>query len=232
MNKIRKSADRGHFDHGWLKTYHSFSFADYQDAEHMGFRALRVINEDFVAAGKGFGTHPHRDMEIVTYILSGELQHKDSMGNGSVIKPGDVQRMTAGTGVTHSEFNPSPHNDVHLLQIWLLPEKQNLTPGYEQKVFSHAQKLNQLCLIASPDGQSDSVIIHQDVLLFASILESQKTLTYSVAANRHIWIQVVKGELIANSSHLNAGDGCAISVESTLQLQAKSDAEFLLFDLA
>lgn len=232
MNTIRKSQDRGHFDHGWLKTYHTFSFADYQDPEHMNFRALRVINEDFVAPAKGFGTHPHRDMEILTYILEGELQHQDSMGNGSVIRPGDVQRMSAGTGVTHSEFNPSPNHAVHLLQIWLLPEKANLTPGYEQKFFSADQKRNKLCLVASQDGKEGSVTIHQDVLLYASILDAGQVLSYEVAPARSLWLQVARGSLTANTLNLSAGDGCAITNENRLTLQAQTEAEILIFDLA
>ncbi len=232
MITIRKSAQRGHFDHGWLKTYHTFSFADYQDPEHMNFRALRVINEDFVATAKGFGTHPHRDMEILTYILAGELQHQDSMGNGSVIRPGDVQRMSAGTGVTHSEFNPSSQNAVHLLQIWLLPEKANLQPSYEQKFFTTEQKRNTLCLVASQNGKDGSVTIHQDVLIYASILAAGQSLTYDIAPTRSLWLQMARGSLTANTLNLSAGDGCAITNESRITLQAQTEAEILIFDLA
>lgn len=232
MHQIRKSHERGHFDHGWLKTYHTFSFADYYDPKHIEFKTLRVINEDEIAEGRGFGEHPHQNMEILTYILSGELQHRDSLGNGSVIQAGDVQRMTAGTGVRHSEFNASSVHPVHLLQIWIKPEINNLPPSYEQKFFSHEKKLNQLCLVASRHAEENSVTIHQDVKIFASHLKANKKLSYTLGLNRSAWIQLASGSLSVNHVKLEAGDGCAVSEESILQLVANTDCEFLVFDLA
>lgn len=230
--QIRKASERGHLNFGWLDTWHTFSFGEYHDPRFMNFRHLRVINEDFVSAGAGFPTHPHRDMEIVTYILEGELEHKDSMGTGSVIRPGDVQRMSAGTGVTHSEFNPSKKNPVHLFQIWILPDKKNHAPSYEQKTFSDAQKKNKFCLVASPDGSAGSVTIHQDAKLFVSALEKGKTIEYRPAAGRHVWIQMVRGEVSLDGVPLKASDGAAFSAEAALTARAEADAEFLLFDLA
>jgi quercetin 2,3-dioxygenase len=234
MITLRPAEERGHFDHGWLNTYHSFSFADYHDPKHMGFRSLRVINEDYVAPGNGFGTHPHRDMEIITYVLEGALAHKDSMGNGSAIRPGEVQRMSAGTGVLHSEYNNSPAQEVHLLQIWLLPEKRGIVPTYEQKTFVREEKLNRLRLVASPDASDGSVLIHQDAKLYGSILEPGKTVTHDLAAGRHGWIQLVDGNLTLNGRRLKPGDGAAISDESKVEITSTGDteAEFLLFDLA
>lgn len=231
MLTVRKSEERGHFDHGWLDTYHTFSFGDYQDPRHMGFRALRVINEDFVKPDEGFGTHPHRDMEILTWILAGELQHKDSMGNGSVIRPGEAQRMTAGTGVTHSEFNPSKTRSVHLLQIWILPEAKGLAPGYEQKDFPAEERKNRLRLIASRDGRDGSVVIHQDARVFASLLDAGKAVEHAPASGRHAWIQVARGSVRVNGAALAAGDGAAASEESLLRIEAAENAEILLFDL-
>lgn len=231
MITIRKSEKRGHFNHGWLDTFHTFSFADYYDPAQMGFHALRVINEDRVQAGQGFPTHSHKDMEIVTYVLEGALEHKDSMGNVGIIKPGEVQRMSAGTGVTHSEYNPSTAEMVHLLQIWILPEKKGLTPSYEQKTFSPGQKKGKLCLIASRDGQNGSVTVHQDVNLFSSLLDKGQTLDWAPATGRHTWVQVVRGEIAINQQSLRTGDGAAVSEEKNLKLMAKQDAEFLLFDL-
>jgi redox-sensitive bicupin YhaK (pirin superfamily) len=234
MITLRPADERGHFDHGWLNTYHSFSFADYHDPKHMGFRSLRVINEDYVAPGNGFGTHPHRDMEIITYVLEGALGHKDSMGNGSAIRPGEVQRMSAGTGVLHSEYNHSPAQEVHLLQIWLLPEKRGITPSYEQKTFGREEKLNRLRLVASPDATDGSVLIHQDAKLYGSILESGNTVTHDLAAGRHAWIQLLDGNLNVNGRELRPGDGAAVSDESKLEITStgETEAEFLVFDLA
>jgi redox-sensitive bicupin YhaK (pirin superfamily) len=230
MINIRKAADRGHANHGWLDTYHTFSFADYHDPKFMGFRALRVINEDIVEPSNGFGTHQHRDMEIITYILEGGLEHRDSMGNGSIIHPGDVQRMSAGTGVLHSEKNPSSNERVHLLQIWILPEKSGIRPSYEEKKFEPAERQGTLRLVASPDAADGSVTIHQDVRLYASLLDGESVLTHTLATGRHAWIQVARGELTVNGRELVAGDGAAISDEETLTLSGRK-AEFLLFDL-
>jgi len=231
MIDLRKGSDRGHFDHGWLKTYHTFSFADYFDRDHMSFSSLRVINEDYVHAGKGFGTHPHRDMEIITYILEGQLAHKDSMGNGSIIKPGDVQRMSAGTGVTHSEFNASQDEIVHLLQIWILPKYSGLQPSYEQKYFDAREKQNKLRLVASSDGREGSVTIHQDASMYASILSKGKELSFSLANSRRAYIQVLRGALKVNGERLNAGDGAKITGEKVINLAAADESELLMFDL-
>ncbi|MCM3869577.1 MAG: pirin family protein [Pyrinomonadaceae bacterium] len=232
MIKIRKAKDRGHFNFGWLDTYHTFSFGDYYDPSFMGFRSLRVINEDFVHAGRGFPTHSHRDMEIITYILEGGLEHRDSMGNGSVIRPGDVQRMTAGTGVSHSEANPSAEDSVHLLQIWIMPQAQGLKPGYEQKFFSDEQKHGSLRLIASADGRNDSVTVNQDVSVFGAVVDSGRTVNHQLASNRHAWIQVARGEVVVNGENLDQGDGAAISDESELIISGRTRAEILLFDMA
>ena len=232
MITIRKSEERGHFDLGWLDTYHTFSFDQYFDPGHMHFRSLRVINEDRVAPAKGFPTHSHRDMEIITYILSGALEHRDSMGNGSVIRPGDVQRMSAGSGVSHSEFNPSPSEPCHLLQIWILPNERNLTPGYEQKSFSEEKRRGKLRLIASPDGPDGSVTIHQDARVFASLLDPNDSVTHRFAASCHGWLQVARGTLMIGDLQLNQGDGAAISNESEIEIAALDKAELLLFDLS
>lgn len=232
MITLRKAGDRGRFDHGWLVTWHTFSFASYHDPSHMGFRSLRVINEDFVAPGQGFGTHPHRDMEIITYIVEGALEHRDSMGNGSVIRPGEVQRMSAGTGVTHSEFNPSREEAVHLLQIWILPERTGIHPSYEQKVFSAEERRGRLCLVASREGKDGGVAIHQDAKLYASILPALSSVEHSIPEGRHAWLQLVRGKLAVLGTELHAGDGAAVSGEERLHIVASEDAEFLLFDLA
>lgn len=232
MIQIRKANERGHLDFGWLDTYHTFSFGEYHDEKFMGFRSLRVINDDRVQKGVGFPTHPHRNMEIITYILDGALEHKDSMGTGSVIRPGDVQLMTAGSGVTHSEFNPSKKDPVHLLQIWILPNQNNLKPGYQQKSFSEKERSDQLRLLVSPDGQDGSLTIHQDARLFASLLNKGKRVEYDLKPGRHAWIQVAKGELTLNGKGLKTGDGAAISDEARLTIEAGSPTEFLLFDLA
>ncbi|HEY8119246.1 MAG TPA: pirin family protein [Methylophilaceae bacterium] len=231
MIKLRKSQERGHANHGWLDSYHSFSFANYYDPEHMGYSVLRVINEDVVAPGQGFGMHPHRDMEIVTYMLKGAVRHEDSMGNGSVIKAGDVQRMTAGTGVRHSEVNASNSEAVHLLQIWLLPERDNLTPGYEEKHFDAAEKRDRWCLIASHDGRDGSLTINQDVELHASILSDGKTLDYPMQKDRSLYIQVARGSLRLNDELLDAGDAAKIDAQQAVSLYALEEAEILLFDL-
>jgi len=228
----RPSQERGHANHGWLDSYHTFSFADYHDPKHMGFRHLRVINEDRVQPSRGFGTHSHNDMEIITYVLEGALEHRDSMGNRSVIVPGEVQRMSAGTGVTHSEYNPSPTEPVHLLQIWILPEKKGLPPSYQQRAFQPEEKRNTLRLIASRNGRDGSVIVHQDVDLFAALLESGELLRHKLPPGRHAWLQVVGGAVALNGTLLFAGDGAAASGEGRLEITASESSEVLLFDLA
>lgn len=232
MIKIRKAEKRGHFDFRWLNTFHTFSFGDYYDPAFMGFRSLRVINEDFVHPGRGFPKHGHRDMEIITYILEGALEHRDSMGTGSVIRPGDMQRMTAGTGVTHSESNSSRQEPVHLLQIWILPERQGLEPSYEQKAFTEEQKRGRLCLIASRDGREDSVTIHQDASVFASVLSPDQEVVHELKPGRHAWLQVARGGIEVNGETLEQGDGVAISAEEKLVVTGREDSEILLFDLA
>jgi hypothetical protein len=232
MITLRRAEERGHFDHGWLNTRHTFSFADYYDPKHMGFRDLRVINDDLVAPGEGFGEHPHRDMEILTYILEGALEHKDSMGNGSVIRPGDVQRMSAGTGVTHSEFNPSPRERVHLLQIWILPEKRGAEPGYEQKHFTPEERRGRLRLVASRDGQDGSVTINQDSRIYATLLDQGQSVSFENAQGRHAWLHLARGEAKLNGETLRAGDGVAITGKESLTLTAgPGGAEALVFDL-
>jgi redox-sensitive bicupin YhaK (pirin superfamily) len=232
--RIRKSEERGHANHGWLDTFHTFSFAGYHDPAHMGYRALRVINEDVVAPGRGFGTHPHDNMEIVTYVLAGAVQHRDSMGNGSIIRPGEVQRMTAGTGVTHSELNPSPQEPLHLLQIWILPERRGLAPDYEQRAFPEAEKRGRLRLVASRDGRSGSVTIHQDVDLYAAVLEpGGAELAHAPADGRCAWVQVARGGVELNGESLSAGDGAALEPGETIRLRPGAEpAEVLVFDLA
>ena len=232
MLTIRRSNERGGGDFGWLNTRHTFSFSDYQDDKWMGFRSLRVINEDWVAPNSGFPTHPHRDMEIITYVLSGELEHKDSLGTGSVILPGDGQRMTAGRGIRHSEFNPSTTDKVHLLQIWILPDKAGHEPGYEQKTFPESEKRGRLRLIASRDGAEGSVKINQDAKLFVSLLSPGQEVKHTLGAKRHAWLQVAKGEVELNGQKLQQGDGAAVSEEKELAIKGTKDAEVLLFDLA
>src|SRR5271166_2846488 len=227
MITIRHSNDRGGGDHGWLKTQHSFSFSDYWDEKWMGFRSLRVINEDWVAPNSGFPTHPHRDMEIITYVLSGKLEHKDSLGTGSVILPGDGQRMSAGRGISHSEYNPSPTDKVHLLQIWIMPDKQGHEPSYEQKSFPEAEKRGQLRLIASRDGAEGSVKINQDANLFVTLLSLGDEVEHALGAKRHAWLQVAKGEVELNGKKLHQGDGAAISDEKSLTIKGIKDAEIL-----
>jgi quercetin 2,3-dioxygenase len=232
MLLLRPADERGYADHGWLKSFHTFSFADYYDPAHMGFRALRVINEDRVAPGNGFGTHGHRDMEIVSYVLSGALEHKDSIGTGSVIRPGEVQRMTAGTGVRHSEKNGSTAELVHFLQIWLLPSRQGLQPSYEQKAFSEAEKRGRLRLVASGDGRDGSVTIHADAALYAGLFDGAESAALELPAERHAWVQVVRGSLKVNGESLSAGDGAGLSGERSVRLEGGSDAEVLVFELA
>src|SRR5262245_41827449 len=232
MIEVRKAQERGHFDHGWLNTFHTFSFADYHDSAYMGFRSLRVINEDRVAPAQGFGTHGHRDMEIISYVLDGELAHKDSMGTGSVIKPGDVQRMSAGRGVLHSETNPSIDKPVHFFQIWLLPATRGGTPGYEQKRFEDSDKQGRLRLVASPDGREGSIRVNQDADLYAGLFKAGEGAHLDLRPDRHAWVQVARGDVTLNGETLAAGDGAAVSEEPGLNLTARSDAEVLVFDLA
>jgi quercetin 2,3-dioxygenase len=236
MQTIRRSLDRGHADHGWLNSYHSFSFGDYHDPHHMGFRHLRVINEDLVAAERGFGTHPHRDMEIITYVLDGTIAHKDSLGNGSNILPGEVQRLSAGTGITHSEFNPSSTHSTHLLQIWIVPAQTNITPSYEQKSFSRAEKQGKLRLVASPDGKDGSVIVHQDMRLYVTILDTDETVEMTLQPDRHYWIQIARGQVVVQGNDLGQGDAIALSEETHLTIvganSQDSSAEVLVFEMA
>lgn len=230
MIQLRKANDRGHFDFGWLKTFHTFSFSDYQDPKFMGFRSLRVINEDWVQPAEGFDTHPHRDMEIITYVIEGQLEHKDSMGNGSIISPGEVQYMSAGTGVTHSEFNHSKTDSVHLLQIWIYPDKKGYKPAYDQKTF---KKPNTPELLKMVSGQSGGnwIQIRQDVVLSVGILSAGEKMATELGDGRYGWVQVVKGKIGLNNQTLEAGDGAAISDEKAIQIKAEKDSEFLFFDL-
>jgi redox-sensitive bicupin YhaK (pirin superfamily) len=231
MQEIRRSKERGYADHGWLKSYHSFSFADYFDPQHVEFGPLRVINEDRVAAGQGFGTHGHRDMEIISYVLTGELAHRDSIGNGSTIRPGDVQRMSAGRGVRHSEFNPSSASLVHFLQIWIQPNVQGIEPSYEEKRFAPAEKRGRLRLIASPDQSEGSVLLHQDARVYAGLLDGAESAGLDVAAGRLLYVHVARGSVEANGVALEAGDALKLSETQRLQLQHGQDAEVLVFDL-
>jgi redox-sensitive bicupin YhaK (pirin superfamily) len=232
MKTLRKSEERGHFDHGWLDTRHTFSFADYHDPAHMGFRALRVINEDEVAPARGFGAHPHRDMEILTWVVSGSVEHADSMGNRAIVRPGEIQRMTAGTGVTHSEINPSPTEPLHLLQIWIVPHERGLAPGYEQRSFQDSERKGRLLRIASPGDGDGSVRIHQDVSLYTSLLDAGDRVEHGFAPGRHAWLQVIRGDIDASGARMRAGDGLAVSDEPSLAIQAREPSEILLFDLA
>jgi len=231
MNEVRRSNERGYADHGWLKSYHSFSFADYFDPQHIEFGPLRVINEDRVEAGQGFGTHGHRDMEIISYVLSGELAHKDSLGNGSTIRPGDVQRMSAGSGVRHSEYNPSSSNGVHFLQIWIQPNARNIAPSYEEKRFSAEDKRGHLRLIASPDSADGSVLIHQDARVYAGLFDGTESTRLDVGAGRWIYVHVARGAVRANGVALGAGDALKVRDASTLTLDEGREAEVLVFDL-
>ena len=232
MLEIRRSAERGYADHGWLKSYHSFSFANYYDPKFVSFGSLRVINEDRVAAGSGFGTHAHRDMEIISYVLDGALAHKDSMGNGSAIEPGDVQRMSAGTGVTHSEFNHSKAGVTHFLQIWIEPAEKGIAPGYEQKHFDEAGRRGQLRLIASRDGRDGSVLVHQDVNLYATLLDGAERASLPLAAGRRAYVHVARGAVTVNGEDLEAGDALKLTDAAGIQLEKGRDAEVLVFDLA
>ncbi len=233
MIRVRRSAERGHFDHGWLNTYHTFSFGDYRDEGFMGFRDLRVLNEDRVKPGDGFGTHGHRDMEIVTYVLEGELAHRDSMGNGSVIVPGDVQYMSAGTGVRHSEFNASDTRPVHFIQIWILPAAEGLAPRYDQKRFDDSQKAGRLCLVASGSPRDGAIEIRQDVRLYATVLKPGGSISLDLEKGRYLWAQALRGGVDLNGNRLEAGDGLSASEETAFQCAAgESGAELLLFDLA
>lgn len=231
MIQVRKAQERGHANHGWLDTFHTFSFAGYQDHNHMRFRSLRVMNEDIVAPGQGFGTHPHHDMEIVTYVLEGALEHKDSMGNGEVLRPGEFQRMSAGTGITHSEFNPSDKEPVHLYQIWLFPERRGHEPSYEQKRFPEEDRHNQLQLVASRNAENGSLLIHQDARIYLSSIDAGKTITHVLSEGRYAWLQVLRGSASLNGIPLGTSDGAAVSEETILTIQASSDAEIMLFDL-
>ncbi len=228
---IRRSAERGYAEHGWLKSYHSFSFADYRDDDHIQFGPLRVINEDWIAPGMGFGTHPHRDMEIITYILEGAIAHKDSTGAGSTIRPGDVQRMSAGRGVQHSEFNPDPAHQTHLLQIWIMPNVRGIMPSYEEKHFSAAERQGRLRLIASPDSAEGSVLIHQDARVFAGLFDGGEEASFTVAATRRAYLHVARGTLLVNGERLVAGDAAKLTGAGSLNLSGAQESEVLLFDL-
>lgn len=232
MKEVRRGRDRGHLNHGWLDTFHSFSFGDYYDPQRIEFRALRVMNEDRVAPGQGFGMHGHRDMEIVTLVLEGALEHRDSLGNGEILRPGELQRMTAGTGIRHSEFNPSASEAVHLYQIWLKPERPGLPPSYEQKAFDPAEQRGQWRVVASRDGRDGSLVIHQDAALSLARVGTDETLTRPVSPQRHGWLQVLRGRIVADGVELEAGDAVAVSDESELSLTAREPAELLWFDLA
>jgi quercetin 2,3-dioxygenase len=232
MIRVRKATERGRFDHGWLDTRHTFSFGRYYDRRHMGFRALRVINEDWVKPGTGFGAHPHEDMEIVTYVLDGALEHRDSLGSGGTIRPGELQRMTAGTGIVHSEANPSPTEPVHLYQIWILPERAGLPPSYEQRAFPEEERYNQLRLVASPDGREGSLTIRQDASLRLGTLDAGREVSHAMAPGRHAWLQVLRGAVRLNDQPLAEGDGAAVSEEPMLSIRAEQPSEVLVFDLA
>jgi quercetin 2,3-dioxygenase len=232
MMTIRHGSERGHVEHGWLDSHHTFSFADYFDPQHMGFRSLRVINEDRVSPGQGFGTHPHRDMEIISYVLEGSLEHKDSMGTGSMIRPGDVQRMSAGTGVLHSEYNGSKTEAVHFLQIWIIPAERGIAPSYEQKTFSAAAKQGKLRVVASPDGRDGSVTVHADAVLHAGLFGKGESTTLELAKDRHGWVHVARGKVSVNGQELVAGDGAALSGEASVRIEGIDGGEVLVFDLA
>ncbi|MCD6707965.1 MAG: pirin family protein [Thiobacillus sp.] len=231
MTTLRPSNARGHANHGWLDSYHTFSFANYYDPEHMGVSNLRVINDDAVMPGQGFGTHGHQDMEIVSYVLDGALEHKDSMGNGSVIRPGDIQRMSAGTGVRHSEYNPSPTEPVHFLQIWLVPNRTGVQPGYEQKHFPLADRRGRLVLLVSPDGRDGSLIAHQDGLLYGTLLEAGESVEHPLAAGRRAYVHVARGQVAVNGTPLGGGDGATLEDVDHVHLEGLGHAEVLLFDL-
>jgi redox-sensitive bicupin YhaK (pirin superfamily) len=232
MKTLRRASERGFADHGWLKTYHTFSFADYRDPKHVHFRALRVMNEDWVAPGQGFGEHPHNDMEIVTYVLAGQLEHRDSMGNGEVLRPGEFQRMSAGSGITHSEFNPSATEPVHLYQIWLFPSKKGIEPSYEQRPFPESGRQGQWQLVAAPDGERGALTILQDARIYLANLAAGGSLERKLDAGRHAWLQILRGEAQVDSHAMTAGDGLAISDETELLVSSVAGTELMLFDLA
>ncbi|MBX6317329.1 pirin family protein [Pigmentiphaga sp.] len=231
MLTLRRSHERGRADHGWLQTAHTFSFADYFDPAHMGFGPLRVINDDHIAPGSGFGMHGHRDMEIITYVLEGAIEHRDSMGNGSIIRPSNVQRMSAGTGVMHSEFNPDPQRMTHLLQIWILPDRKGVAPGYEERAFSEADKRGRLRLVASPDGADGSVSMHQDARVYAGLFDGEEHAEHALAPGRRAWVHVARGAVRVNGEALSEGDAAAIEDEASLVIDGGKGAEVLLFDL-
>lgn len=231
MIQIRRAAERGHANHGWLNSHHTFSFARYHDPKYMGFKTLRVLNDDTVQPGQGFGTHSHQDMEIISYVVDGAMEHKDSMGTGSVLQPGDVQRMSAGRGVTHSEFNHSPTEPLRFLQIWVLPESEGIDPSYEERHFAETEKRSRLRLIVSPDGEEGSLRIHQDVRVYASILAKSESVEHEISSGRHAWVQVVQGSLSLNGDELHEGDGAAVSDLAQLSFEGVEEAEFLIFDL-
>lgn len=231
MYRVRRASERGHANYGWLDTWHTFSFSTYHDPQHMRFRNLRVMNEDFVAPGQGFGTHPHQDMEIVTYVLQGALEHRDSMGNGEVLRPGEFQRMSAGTGITHSEFNPSAVEATHLYQIWLLPERRGIEPSYEQKKFEFSERTNQLRLVASPTGESGSLTIHTQAKIYLGTIEPSRLARLVIESGKHIWLQVLSGTGVVGEHSLESGDGIALSEETLLEYQATSTSEILVFEL-
>jgi redox-sensitive bicupin YhaK (pirin superfamily) len=231
MQFLRRADERGHAKHGWLDSFHTFSFADYYDPSHMGFRALRVLNDDTVAPGRGFGSHPHNDMEIISYVLDGALAHRDSLGTGSVIRPGEVQRMTAGTGVVHSEHNASKTEPVHFLQIWLIPSRRGLRPGYEQRAFPAEERAGRLRLVASPDGRDGSITIHADALAYAGVFDAGQVAELSLAPGRHAWIHVARGAVRVNGQKLGAGDSLALSQEPSVRIEGQDGGELLAFDL-
>ena len=231
MQILRRASERGHADHGWLDSFHTFSFADYHDSAHMGFRSLRVINDDTVAPGRGFDAHPHRDMEILSYVLRGALAHRDSTGTGSVIRPGDVQRMSAGTGVIHSEHNASKTEPVHFLQIWLIPSQRGLPPGYEQRTFPAADRAGRLRLVASPDGRDGSITVHSDASVYAGLFGAGQAAELPLAPGRHAWIHVARGAARVNGHELGAGDGLALADEPGVQIEGRDAAELLVFEL-
>jgi len=231
MLKLRKSQDRGQANHGWLKSFHSFSFADYYDPEFMGFRSLRVINEDFIAPAMGFGKHPHRDMEIVSYVVKGSLEHKDSLGSQSIIRPGEIQFMSAGTGILHSEFNPEQKDETHLLQIWIMPSQTGVTPKYGQIPIAEKLKEKKLLLVVSGDGREGSIQITQDAKLYVGKFVKSESVKFEIQQGRHAWLQLIHGKLDVNGALMDAGDGLAVSDESHLQIATLSESEFLLFDL-
>lgn len=232
MYRVRRASERGHANYGWLDTWHTFSFSTYHDPQHMRFRNLRVMNEDFVAPGQGFGTHPHQDMEIVTYVLQGALEHRDSMGNGEVLRPGEFQRMSAGTGITHSEFNPSAVEATHLYQIWLLPERRGIEPSYEQKKFELSERTNQLRLVASPTGELGSLTIHTQAKIYLGTIEPSRLARLVIESGKHIWLQVLSGTGVVGEHSLESGDGIALSEETLLEYQATSTSEILVFELS